>query len=70
MPTPTKQVTIPVAPVLANGMHPNQYVSISQYGALRNMSTATVRREIKRGNIQCKRLSLRRVGIPATELLK
>jgi hypothetical protein len=51
-------------------MHPNQYVSISQYGALRNMSTATVRREIKRGNIQCKRLSLRRVGIPATELLK
>jgi hypothetical protein len=51
-------------------MHPHQMLSIEQYSSLRGISKDTTRREIKRGNIQAKKLSKRRIGIPAMELLK
>jgi len=56
--------------VLPNGMYPHQMLSIDQFSALRGISRDTTRREIKRGNIQMKKLSKRRVGIPASELFK
>jgi hypothetical protein len=45
-------------------------LSIERYSALRGISKDTTRREIKRGNIQARKLSARRVGIPASELRK
>jgi hypothetical protein len=56
--------------VLPNGMYPHQMLSIDQFSALRGISKDTTRREIKKGNIQAKRLSARRIGIPALELFK
>ena len=56
--------------ILPNRMHPHQMLSIEQYSSLRGISKDTTRREIKRGNIQAKKLSKRRIGIPAMELLK
>ena len=56
--------------VLPNGMHPHQMLSIDKFSALRGISRDTTRREIKRGNIQAKKISKRRIGIPALELFK
>jgi hypothetical protein len=47
-----------------------RFVSIAQFAAATGLSKDTVRREIERGAIQSKRLSKRRIGIPATELSK
>jgi hypothetical protein len=57
-------------PVLPNGMNAHQMLSIGQFSALRGISKDTTRREIARGNIQARKLSVRRIGIPASELLK
>jgi IS30 family transposase len=47
-----------------------RFISIAQFAAATGLNMYTVRREIKRGNIQTKRLSARRIGIPTTELSK
>jgi excisionase family DNA binding protein len=58
-----------LAPV-AKDVHPHQYISIAQFAALRGVSKDTIRREIAKGRIVAKKVSERRVAIPATELLK
>ena len=69
MPKDTPQ--LPYAPpVLPNGMYAHQMLSIAQFAALQGVHPDTVRREIKRGNIPAKKLSKRRIGIPALELFK
>jgi hypothetical protein len=62
---------LPVSPpVMPNGMHPYQMVSIAQFAALKNISKDTVRRGIRKGRIAAKKVSERRIAIPASELLK
>jgi IS30 family transposase len=64
-------LSTPAAPVvLPGGVHAQQYISIAQFAASRNVSRDTIRREIKRGRIIAKKVSERRVAIPASELLK
>jgi hypothetical protein len=71
MRTPKDMPLLPHAPpVLPNGMYAHQMLSISQFAALQGVHVDTVRREIKKGNIQAKKLSARRIGIPALELFK
>jgi hypothetical protein len=58
------------SPVLPNGMYAHQMLSIAQFAALQGVHVDTVRREIKKGNIPAKKLSARRIGIPALALFK
>jgi excisionase family DNA binding protein len=61
---------MPVTSVLPHGLQAHQHVSIKEFAALRNVSPDTVRRLIKGGKIQARKVSERRVAIPASELLK
>jgi hypothetical protein len=63
-------ITMPAAPILPNGMLRDQLVSIGQYAQFRNISKDTVRRLIDKKKITAKKVSARRIGIPAFELFK